>query len=47
MVRLSLGDNSEVGGKVTGGYVRWNLFLDATLTAGGQTWVRDGQLTIP
>lgn len=47
VVRLSLGDNSEVGGKVTGGYVRWNLFIDATVTAGGQTWVRDGQLTVP
>lgn len=47
VVRLSLGDNSEVGGNVKGGYVRWNLFIDATLTAGGQTWVRDGQLTIP
>lgn len=47
VVRLSLGDNSEVGGKVTGGYVRWNLFTDATLTAGGQVWVRDGKLTVP
>jgi hypothetical protein len=47
IVRLSLGDNSELGGKVTGGYVRWNLFTDATLTVGGQTWVRDGKLTVP
>lgn len=47
VVRLSLGDNSEVGGNVRGGYVRWNLFTDATLTAGGQVWVRDGQLTVP
>lgn len=47
VIRLSLGDNSELGGKVTGGYVRWNLFTDATLTAGGQTWVRDGKLTPP
>lgn len=47
VVRLSLGDNSELGGNVTGGYVRWNLFTDATLTAGGQTWVRDGKLTVP
>jgi leucyl aminopeptidase (aminopeptidase T) len=44
VVRLSLGDNSELGGKVTGGYVRWNLFTDATVTAGGQVWVRDGKL---
>lgn len=47
VVRLSLGDNSELGGKVTGGYVRWNLFTDATVTAGGQVWVRDGKLTVP
>jgi hypothetical protein len=47
VVRLSLGDNTEVGGNVTGGYVRWNLFTDATLTAGGQVWVRDGKLTVP
>lgn len=47
VVRLSLGDNSELGGNVTGGYVRWNLFTDATLTAGGQVWVRDGKLTVP
>src|SRR5262249_392090 len=30
VVRLSLGDNSELGGNVKGGYVRWNLFTDAT-----------------
>jgi hypothetical protein len=47
VVRLSLGDNSELGGKVAGGYTRWNLFTDATLTAGGQVWVRDGKLTVP
>jgi hypothetical protein len=47
VVRLSLGDNSELGGTVKGEYVRWNLFTDATLTAGGQVWVRDGKLTVP
>ena len=47
VVRLSLGDNSELGGKVTGGYVRWNLFTDATVTVGDQVWVRDGKLTVP
>ena len=47
VVRLSLGDNSELGGPVTGGYVRWNLFTDATLAVGGQAWVRDGKLTAP
>ena len=28
VVRLSLGDNSELGGAVGGGYVRWNFFTD-------------------
>jgi aminopeptidase len=45
VLRLSLGDNSELGGKVSGGYVRWNLFTDATVTAGGKVWVRDGKLS--
>lgn len=44
VVRLSLGDNSELGGKVTGGYVRWNLFTDTTVTVDGKVWVRDGKL---
>jgi leucyl aminopeptidase (aminopeptidase T) len=44
VVRLSLGDNTELGGNVTGGYVRWNFFTDLTVTVGGTTWVRDGRL---
>lgn len=44
VVRLSLGDNSELGGTVTGGYVRWNFFPDATVTAGETVWVRDGRM---
>ena len=44
VVRLSLGDNTELGGKVGGGYVRWNFFTDATVTVGGEVWVRDGKL---
>ena len=44
VVRLSLGDNSELGGDVTGGYVRWNFFTDTTVTVDGDTWVRDGKL---
>lgn len=47
VVRLSLGDNSELGGNVKGGYVRWNLFTDATVTVGDQVWVRDGKLIAP
>jgi hypothetical protein len=47
VVRLSLGDNSELGGAVGGGYVRWNFFTDLTVTVNGQVWVRDGRLTPP
>jgi hypothetical protein len=44
VVRLSLGDNTELGGSVTGGYVRWNFFPAATVTVGGREWVRRGLL---
>ncbi len=44
VVRLSLGDNSELGGKVTGGYVRWNFFVDASVTIDGRVWVEAGRL---
>ena len=44
VVRLSLGDNTELGGKVGGGYVRWNFFTDLTVTVGGTVWVRNGKL---
>jgi hypothetical protein len=44
VVRLSLGDNSELGGTVSGGYVRWNFFTDTTVTIDGDIWVRNGKL---
>jgi leucyl aminopeptidase (aminopeptidase T) len=44
VVRLSLGDNTELGGAVGGGYVRWNFFTDLTVTVGSTTWVRDGRM---
>ena len=44
VVRLSLGDNTELGGNVEGGYVRWNFFTDATVRVGQEVWVREGQL---
>ena len=44
IVRLSLGDNSELGGAVGGGYVRWNFFTDLTVEVGDEVWVRDGEL---
>jgi aminopeptidase len=44
VVRLSLGDNTELGGNVTGGYVRWNFFTDLTVTIGSTTWARNGRM---
>jgi len=46
VVRLSLGDNAELGGSVRGGYVRWNFFTDLTIAIGGTTWVRGGRLAM-
>jgi len=43
VVRLSLGDNSELGGNVGGGYVRWNFFTDATVIVGDEVWVDGGK----
>ncbi|MEJ8566404.1 aminopeptidase [Elongatibacter sediminis] len=47
VVRLSLGDNTELGGAVGGGYVRWNFFTHATVRTEGDVWVRDGVLVRP
>ena len=44
VVRLSLGDNTELGGNVTGGYTRWNFFTDMTVTVDGEVWVENGRL---
>lgn len=44
-VRLSLGDTTELGGRVTGDYVQWLFFTNATVTAGGTVLVQDGRLT--
>lgn len=40
MVRMSLGDNEELGGAVRGGggYRRWFFFPDATVTVDGKEW---------
>lgn len=46
MVRLSLGDNRELGGRVSGGAVRWLFFPDATVTAGATLLVAGGRLAI-
>ncbi|MEC7490806.1 MAG: aminopeptidase [Pseudomonadota bacterium] len=47
VIRLSLGDNSELGGAVSGGYVRWNFFTDSTIAVGNEVWVEKGKLVMP
>jgi hypothetical protein len=44
VVRLSLGDNRELGGAVAGDFVRWFFFPDATVEVEGRVLVRDGRL---
>ena len=44
VVRMSLGDNSELGGEVRGGGVRWLFFPDATVVAGETPLVERGRL---
>ncbi len=45
IVRLSLGDNEEMGGANRGGGVYWTFLHNATVTAGKHTLVKDGNLT--
>lgn len=47
VVRLSLGDNEEMGGANRGGGVYWNFIHNATVTAGNRTLVKDGELKQP
>jgi hypothetical protein len=44
VVRMSLGDNTELGGKVRGNFVRWFFFPDATVEAGGHLLADRGRL---
>jgi len=37
VVRMSLGDNNELGGAVRGGGIRWLFFPDATVTVGSES----------
>ena len=46
MVRLSLGDNTELRGQISGGTVRWLFFPDATVTAGATLLVDRGRLAL-
>jgi len=43
VVRMSLGDNNELGGDVRGGGIRWLFFPDATVVAGAATLVERGR----
>jgi beta-lactamase class A len=45
-VRLSLGDNEELGGAVRGGFRRWFFFPDATVDVDGRELVRNGKLIL-
>ena len=47
VVRLSLGDNEEMGGANRGGGVYWNFIHNATVTVDEQVLVREGKLQIP
>lgn len=47
VIRLSLGDNTELGGRVGGKYVRWNFFTDATLRIGDEVWIKEGKVLKP
>jgi hypothetical protein len=44
VVRLSLGDNQEMGGANRGGGVYWNFIHNATVTVGNHVLVKDGKL---
>ncbi len=39
VVRLSLGDNNELGGNVRGGFTRWFFFPDATVDVDGKALI--------
>jgi hypothetical protein len=44
VVRLSLGDNEELGGSTRGGFVRWLYLTDASIHVDFHYVVRDGRL---
>ncbi len=46
VVRLSLGDNTELGGRVRGGGARWFFFRDATVRVGAEILVDEGKLQV-
>ncbi len=44
IVRISFGNNDELGGVAGGDFVRINLFVDATVAVGKDVWVKEGKL---
>jgi hypothetical protein len=44
VIRLSLGDNEEMGGANRGGGVYWNFLHNASVSVGARTLVTDGRL---
>ncbi|MBS1545284.1 MAG: hypothetical protein JST14_16730 [Bacteroidetes bacterium] len=44
VLRISVGDNEELGGEVRGDFVRICFITNATITAGGTIWVTNGEL---
>jgi hypothetical protein len=44
VVRLSLGDNEELGGAVRGGFVRWFFLTDATVHVDYRYMLKDGKI---
>jgi hypothetical protein len=46
VVRMSLGDNEELGGKVRGDFRRWFFFPDATISSYSDAIVKDGKVVV-
>ena len=46
MVRMSLGDNEELGGAIRGGYRRWFFFPDASVEVNGKFLTDQGRLLV-
>lgn len=44
VVRLAIGNNVELGGPVSGRYMRWrDLLIDCTVSIDGEVWLKDGK----
>ncbi len=46
IVRMSLGDNEELGGKVRGNFRRWFFFPDATVSSDSEVIVKNGKIAV-